>query len=670
MKAAARAKRGRGAADRLRVGLGLLAVAGLVLLISALLAPGPGVAVGAAAQQSPLATPTPAPEGGGRRAPSDESEPPLPAPGDGITETEQSLSDDYPQPSVALSGGDSTFYLSDTHWVTVELTNDGSERTMSWGIQVRVSDGLTLVDDTAFERTETLCDETAARWRRDVDLDPGESASIRVGIKAEAVSARETIWYTAWMVDPDKEPEEVQYAHAYSGDPCDRGYAEHQVEVLESLATKPLRARAIQTAAHQFIGDFALPTGLSQAEGEAIVLSVAAQESGGHAFNNEMVTDDWGRGIMQITWPNIYVGGGSGGCSTDDCWACQERTSREACYRYYANTPQGVARNVRDGLYVLQDKRAGSPTNWQPVDLGLGDPVTAAEMGWIYVLKRYGPNYNAVKPFYYVREIGKLLDWELVAHYGDAQPTYRLLGQKLMEAYGHLISGSGPADLRVRDAAGRTTGLVSGGDREEIPNSWYIRSVNRITLLFPVDAYRYQVVGREEGEYSLNAVAEPEPGPVTWSGSSPSAATFAVADVPIEPGAVHEYDVDWAESGEEATRRTDSDGDGVFEQTTLIRVPYASFTVSVSRPHSEEFVTFDASASTDPDDNIASYSWDFGDGGQTSAGPEVAHRFMSPGTYVVRLTVRDAHGAVDTAYHVLTVELKVADTVYLPLIAR
>ncbi|MFW6115989.1 MAG: PKD domain-containing protein [Chloroflexota bacterium] len=577
----------------------------------------------------------------------------------------------YPQPSVELSDSPALLVLDETHWLTLTLTNDGSERTESWGVQVRVSDGLALVEEPAFPWSATLCDHQAVSWLEEIPLDPGEVVSLGVGIKGLTVSARETISYTAWMTDSDGEPQPVQYAHPYEGDPCDRGYAKRQVAVTETLTTKSLRARAIQTATHESIGDFLLPADLPQAEREAIILSVAAQESGGHEFDNEMVTAGWSRGVMQIT-SDYYVGAGSGGCADEDedCANCRDRVDTEACYRYYRNTLDGITRNVRDGLYALEDKHGlGYPDTWESVDLGFGDPVTAAEMKWMFALKRYGPNYDAVKPFHYVRLIGKLLEDALAAHY-DHQPTYPELGQKLSHAYGQIISSSGPADLRARDdSQDRVTGRVGEEIKQGLPNAWYNPFANRITALFPADPLYYQIGGREDGAYGLRAVAEPHLEAGSWPDGFDSAASFALMDVPIHAGAVHQYLVDWESGGKIATRWIDADGGGFGEPITIY-VPEASFTVEPASPHSGDWVTFDGSTSSHPGDNIVSYHWDFGDGGRTDAGPRVDYRYMSPGSYTVRLTVREEHGAVDTASAVLTVIFEVTDVVYIPLVLK
>jgi len=66
-----------------------------------------------------------------------------------------------------------------------------------------------------------------------------------------------------------------------------------------------------------------------------------------------------------------------------------------------------------------------------------------------------------------------------------------------------------------------------------------------------------------------------------------------------------------------------------------------------------ETVIFDASGST-VDTDIVSYEWDFGDG-TTGTGVITTHTYMTPGTYKVTLTVKDAAGNADTDTIVVTV---------------
>ena len=69
-------------------------------------------------------------------------------------------------------------------------------------------------------------------------------------------------------------------------------------------------------------------------------------------------------------------------------------------------------------------------------------------------------------------------------------------------------------------------------------------------------------------------------------------------------------------------------------------LPTASFTVDVDRGQAPLEVSFDGSASSDPDGNLVAYEWTFGDGG-TASGVRVTHTYDGAGVFEVELTVRD-----------------------------
>ena len=66
-------------------------------------------------------------------------------------------------------------------------------------------------------------------------------------------------------------------------------------------------------------------------------------------------------------------------------------------------------------------------------------------------------------------------------------------------------------------------------------------------------------------------------------------------------------------------------------------------------------VSFNASASSDPDGNITSYNWNFGDG-NSGTGENTTHTFNTAGTYDVTLTVTDNSGNTDTESTTITVD--------------
>jgi hypothetical protein len=80
---------------------------------------------------------------------------------------------------------------------------------------------------------------------------------------------------------------------------------------------------------------------------------------------------------------------------------------------------------------------------------------------------------------------------------------------------------------------------------------------------------------------------------------------------------------------------------------TVGQPPVASFTwqpnSAPTAPKVGQTVTFDASASSDPDGTIASYDWDFGNGAH-GTGKFPGTQYLAPGKYAVTLTVTDNDG--------------------------
>ena len=86
--------------------------------------------------------------------------------------------------------------------------------------------------------------------------------------------------------------------------------------------------------------------------------------------------------------------------------------------------------------------------------------------------------------------------------------------------------------------------------------------------------------------------------------------------------------------------------------------PVASFTYSPEKPVVDEVVTFNASASYDPDPDgaIVSYEWNFGDGNVTSGDYQVInHTYNTAGNYTVNLTVTDLENKTDTTTKNITI---------------
>jgi len=89
----------------------------------------------------------------------------------------------------------------------------------------------------------------------------------------------------------------------------------------------------------------------------------------------------------------------------------------------------------------------------------------------------------------------------------------------------------------------------------------------------------------------------------------------------------------------------------IFEAT--VQPPKAAFSFSPASPKPGESVKF-TDKSTDPDGRVASWSWDFGDGANSTE-QNPTHTYANAGSFTVKLTVSDDSGATDTTAQTLTV---------------
>lgn len=87
---------------------------------------------------------------------------------------------------------------------------------------------------------------------------------------------------------------------------------------------------------------------------------------------------------------------------------------------------------------------------------------------------------------------------------------------------------------------------------------------------------------------------------------------------------------------------TDNKGfkDSATTEIYVFKKPIARFSASPMKGSAPLKVSFDASASSDPDGKIKSYSWIFGDG-TSGSGMKTNHTFTKSGNFKVRLTVLD-----------------------------
>jgi PKD repeat protein len=118
--------------------------------------------------------------------------------------------------------------------------------------------------------------------------------------------------------------------------------------------------------------------------------------------------------------------------------------------------------------------------------------------------------------------------------------------------------------------------------------------------------------------------------------------------------ATHTY----AAAGTYAVTLTVTDNGGLSTSTTkqvTVTAPNVPPVAQFTATNVNLTATLDGSTSTDPDGNIAAYSWDFGDSTATGSGVSVNHTYATAGTYTVTLSVTDNSGATTTITHPVTV---------------
>jgi len=84
--------------------------------------------------------------------------------------------------------------------------------------------------------------------------------------------------------------------------------------------------------------------------------------------------------------------------------------------------------------------------------------------------------------------------------------------------------------------------------------------------------------------------------------------------------------------------------------------PVASATATPTSGSAPLLVTFDGSASFDPEGGALTFDWNFGDGSPFSSQATVTHEYVIPDTYTAQLTVIDDFGEADFVVFTIVVE--------------
>jgi PKD repeat protein len=220
---------------------------------------------------------------------------------------------------------------------------------------------------------------------------------------------------------------------------------------------------------------------------------------------------------------------------------------------------------------------------------------------------------------------------------GDSPLTYAWkidgLAAGTAPVFTHEFLAAGPHDvsLRVNDGHGGIGNTV--------------QTINVVANSAPTASFTYTPTTPKTGDaisFDGAASSDPDGDTLTY--------LWTIDAVPSGNGATLTHS--FAVSGGHFVQLKVTDpfgGSNTSSQTITVanRPPTASFTVSPSSPVAGATVTFDATASADPDGTIASYSWSFGDG-STGTRATTTHVYPSAGTFTATLTTADNGGATAT----------------------
>ena len=114
----------------------------------------------------------------------------------------------------------------------------------------------------------------------------------------------------------------------------------------------------------------------------------------------------------------------------------------------------------------------------------------------------------------------------------------------------------------------------------------------------------------------------------------------------------------YARAGAYVVTLTATDDGGVKSTARILatvtdRPPVAALSLTGTQAHGS-VLTFDAGASTDPDGQVVSYAWDFGDGTRAT-GSRVAHTYATAGSYTATVTVTDDSASTAQAQRTVAV---------------
>lgn len=203
---------------------------------------------------------------------------------------------------------------------------------------------------------------------------------------------------------------------------------------------------------------------------------------------------------------------------------------------------------------------------------------------------------------------------------------------------GFLTVSSIIHDVAVTQVTATPTAVKAG---ETVSINVTVTNQGNITEMFDVSAYfDTDLIGTQTG-ISINA-SESKVVLFSWDTSDVAGGTYTIsAEASQVPAEIN------------LTNNKFTDGTVTINP---LQIPVASFVFSPASLIVGDTVTFNASASYDPDGTIVSYFWYFGDGANsTETDPIATHAYTEPETYTITLEVTDNDGLTKTATKDITV---------------
>ncbi len=223
-------------------------------------------------------------------------------------------------------------------------------------------------------------------------------------------------------------------------------------------------------------------------------------------------------------------------------------------------------------------------------------------------------------------------------------------GQATVEAPVELLSGTNTLTVKVKDSPGGSlqVSIFSGTPDPRVPGTDEIQLFGPETIIKPnkpsvTETFEFEVPANRDALLYVTNNNDVTEATVSLNGHEiigPDRYNKKISSI--------ELAVQLVQGTNTLVVAIDAKAGAILVVTLFVfdEPPTASFTASPTSGTVPLTVSFDASGSMDPDNDITSYSWNFGDG-NSGTGVSATNDYLNPGTYTAILTVTDAFGLSD-----------------------